>query len=133
MNEDYSLWIAGSRSFEIWRGDHIFDRFVREAVDVLGWPDEVITGACPDGIDSLASEWARDWSCTVTEYPAQWEQHRGHKAAYVRNQLCAEKADKGLFIWDGESRGTRMSIDLALDKGMPMILYTLPQWREITG
>ena len=128
---EYTLWVAGSRSFETWRGEYIFERYAEEAVAAFGGhPGKVITGACPEGIDDLGSEWARAWSIPVVEYPAEWHLYPGNQAAYVRNKMCAEKAERAFIIWDGVSKGTRMSIDLALDKGMPMVLYVLPGWRK---
>jgi len=64
----------------------------------------VVTGG-GDGINTLAQEWA---------------EFTGFDRDIIgQNTRIVERADKVLAVWDGESTGTRESIDTALDMGKP--------------
>lgn len=47
------------------------------------------------------------------EFPADWEAH-GKRAGFIRNQQIVNYADRVVAFWDGESKGTKSTIDMAL-------------------
>lgn len=123
---NYTLWVFGSRTFEWWKGEHIFERYANEAVDALGgYPDRVIHGGAT-GIDHLAHSWAHDHQIVVDVYPPQYHLYPNRVAPLERNVTLSYKADKALGIWDGRSKGTRHSLGLAMDRVLPMVFYVLP-------
>lgn len=71
------------------------------------------------GVDSWAEE---AFDEIIAKYPesvskrifqADWDTY-GKSAGYRRNELIVAAADKVIAFWDGESRGTKHTIDLAL-------------------
>jgi hypothetical protein len=83
-------------------------------------PITIVHGDAP-GLDSIAREWAIV-SCTAEEpHPADWEKH-GKKAGYLRNfEMVQLGADVCLAFPLGESKGTRMCMDLARAAGIPVM------------
>lgn len=49
----------------------------------------------------------------------------GFRAFYVRNKQIAYVCDRLIALWDGESRGTKMTIDLARKFGKQVDIWTL--------
>jgi hypothetical protein len=74
--------------------------------------DTVVSGGAR-GVDSWAEAAAKGVGMTVEIYPADWETH-GRSAGFKRNEDIIRAADKVYAVWDGASRGTKHSIDLAL-------------------
>ena len=73
------------------------------------------------GIDWLGKEWAINHDIPVHSFPANWSLH-GKSAGFIRNTEMAENADALIAVWDGESRGTKMMIDLAKKKGLKVFV-----------
>lgn len=106
---------------------------------------EVVCG-CADGPDKLGYEWAREKQILVRFFPA-WGAQRawalvhcdkhGHEvvellpfvrhsksAGHARNAAMAKYADALIAVYDGESRGTRGMIELAVSLNMPTFVMT---------
>jgi GH18 family chitinase len=64
------------------------------------------------GADSLAGRYSADYNIKIIEYFPDWNKH-GKSAGYIRNKLIVDKCDMLIAFWDGNSRGTKHSIDLA--------------------
>lgn len=87
---------------------------VRMVVDRLGEGDGVIIiSGDARGVDRTAQEEAASIGLVVEVYPAEWAIH-GKSAGYVRNVDMVKRADKVIAFWDGQSKGTRFSIEQAL-------------------
>lgn len=75
------------------------------------------------GADSMA---ARIWASLehpIEEYPADWETH-GKRAGYVRNHAMVNMAPVFcLAFLHGDSRGTKMTIDLCHKAHVPTTVY----------
>lgn len=84
----------------------------------------IITGGCPTGADKFAKEVAQRLDLDYIEYPADWVTN-GKKAGPIRNQqmIRKEQPDICLAFLDGESRGTRNTINLATKAGIPVITF----------
>lgn len=71
---------------------------------------EVISGMAR-GVDRIARDIAVASGITVHEMPAEWDKY-GKSAGYRRNAEMVDLATHGLIFWDGESKGTKHTIDL---------------------
>lgn len=77
---------------------------------------EIITGGAK-GVDKIAHKWARKHAHTTSVVKADWDLY-GKSAGPIRNREMAMRGDALVAIWDGESRGTRSMINIALDLGL---------------
>ena len=82
---------------------------------------EVVSGGAR-GADRLGELFAveRDMPCTT--FTPAWGR-LGKRAGYVRNEEMASYADALIAFWDGESRGTKHMIDIALREGLDVHVY----------
>ena len=96
---------------------------VREEHEVI---NPVIISGTARGPDKLGERWAGLRGFPVLRMPADWSKH-GKKAGYIRNQKMVTLSDAVIVFWDGVSRGTRHTMNLAKEMGKP--LYTLC-WRS---
>ena len=98
----------------------------REAVTryVLALPNDtvVISGGAP-GVDRIAEKTARVIGLKVEVYPADWFKH-GKRAGALRNQQIVDAADRIVAFWDGISKGTKITIDMAKRAGKPLEVIT---------
>ena len=100
--------IVGSRDWpvnpqKIWR-----------YIDRLDPGVDVILSGAARGVDSIAAAYGRKNNFRVMEFKADWD-NLGRGAGYIRNEALVAAADKVVAFWDGESKGTKHSIDLALE------------------
>lgn len=51
----------------------------------------------------------------MREFPANWSRW-GKRAGFIRNKEMVDNADALICLWDGTSRGTKMTLDLAMKK-----------------
>lgn len=106
--------IVGSREFaqpELVRG------FVRQLA--AKYPDAVVVSGAARGVDRIAEAEAKLSGLSVLSFPADWDTH-GKSAGFKRNAVIVANCDRLVAFWDGESKGTRHSIRLAQDKGLPV-------------
>jgi len=110
--------VAGSRS--------VTDgRVVAAAVTASGFNvTEVVSGTC-HGVDRLAERWAAARGIPVARFPADWR--LGRRAGVLRStamlRYAAAQGGALIAIWDGVSRGTRHTIDLAHQHSVPVYLH----------
>ena len=65
------------------------------------------------GADDIGRLWAKLNQVDYHEYPAKWELY--HLAAgHMRNPMIIQPANYVLAFWDGKSKGTKGSIDIAM-------------------
>lgn len=75
-----------------------------------------------EGADRFAQEWGKHNSLWVATVPAQWDRY-GKSAGYQRNvQMLSANPDVVLAAPGG--KGTAMMVDLARQKGTPVVLLT---------
>ena len=82
---------------------------------------EVITGNAR-GVDALAENYAARKEIPLKLFPADWEKY-GKPAGAIRNEQMAKYADALIAIWDGESSGTRIMIEMMNKVGKPVHLW----------
>lgn len=80
----------------------------------------LIAGAAR-GADTLAAVYAKNNNLKLEEYPAEWDKY-GKSAGYRRNTDMVDASDMVVAFWDGKSKGTKHSIDLALSKGKHLLV-----------
>jgi hypothetical protein len=85
--------------------------------------DEMLVGDAR-GVDALALRWARVKGVSSIVYPADWKKH-GKAAGPIRNAEMVSDGDLLIAFWDGFSRGTKNTIDLARQKGIPVCLFCI--------
>lgn len=61
---------------------------------------EVVSGACPTGIDALGEAWARSQGLPIRKFPAAWGKH-GRAAGPIRNEEMALYAQGCIVIHTG--------------------------------
>lgn len=88
---------------------------IRRYVDKLPATATVVSGGSP-GVDTMAEHAARARGLRVRVFRADWKRH-GRGAGMVRNSKIIANADIVLAFWDGQSRGTKDSIDKAMAAG----------------
>lgn len=119
--------VCGSRDFSDAEAlkkallDFHFDRW--EGPPALGKIDTIIAGEAR-GADMLAKTFAHRFSFKYQGFPALWNQY-GKRAGYLRNQQMLDegKPDIVFAFWDGQSRGTKMMIELAQKAGVEVKIF----------
>lgn len=85
--------------------------------------DAIISGGA-NGIDSLAADYAKGRNLQLVEYRPDYAQY-GRGATFIRNRQIIENADMVVAFWNGESRGTKYSIDYAKKIGRTTLIVTI--------
>lgn len=110
--------ITGSRNWE--DAD-----LIRKVFNQVDEKQEVtlISGACPDGADSIAEQVADELGWAIERHPADWDKW-GKRAGYVRNQEMVDSGvDLCLAFIRNNSRGASMTADLATKAAIPTLKY----------
>ena len=90
----------------------------------------VVHGACPRGVDSMASMWARahasaGWNVTEEPHPARWDRYR-KLAGFIRNQEMVDAgADSYLTFIKDHSRGATDCLNRLIKARIPGGVYEL--------
>lgn len=111
--------IVGSRNFNNYEllKDTILNKF--DIFDIT----EIVSGGAT-GADLLGAQFAKEYSIKLTEFLPDWTTY-GKSAGYIRNKDIVNHADVVIAFWDGKSKGTKHSIDIAKkeNKQCEVILY----------
>lgn len=100
------ILIAGSRS---WTNHRIIQEYIHSLPESV----TIITGGAK-GADSIAHEIAKRAGLQTKVYLADWNKY-GRGAGMIRNKEMIADADMVCCFWDGESTGTKNTIDLAIN------------------
>lgn len=112
-DEPIRLAVVGSRSFNDYK-------FLSE---ILQWYDvKLIISGGARGADSLARRFAEEHNLPLREFIPEWGRH-GRSAGYLRNEQIVEACDEVVAFWNGKSRGTKHTIDIAEQQGKPVSVY----------
>jgi len=85
---------------------------------------EVIISGGADGVDSFAGEWASQHKIKLLVIDPQWHKF-GKSAGARRNQEIVNASDKILILWDGKSRGTKITLNMARKAKKPLQLFVI--------
>jgi hypothetical protein len=120
--------VVGSRSFN----DYEYMRARLDALYITVKDSrmlELVSGGAR-GADKFAEDYAVERKLLMRVYPADWDRY-GKSAGYKRNQQIVDYADIVVAFWDGQSKGTKHSIDLAVKQNKQVLIYT--DWKGKNG
>ena len=122
----YRVLVTGSRTWTdkqaIWQALATIARELPADRDLI-----VVEGACPNGADRIAYEWASSFGAIVEAHPALWRNHGVYnpQAGLARNRRMVELgADVVLAFIRNGSRGASHCADLAEQAGIPVKRWT---------
>jgi hypothetical protein len=95
---------------------------VTDYVRALPRGASVVTGSA-SGVDAAATRAAREKGIPVQVMPASFEELADAGKAAARNQRLVDACDVLVAFWDGSSRGTRATVDRALDAGKEVHVF----------
>ncbi len=107
------LLIVGSRSIQ----DYDLSALIPDNTDLI------ISGGAK-GVDTLAEQYADKHKISKLIIRPQYEVY-GKAAPILRNQKMVEIADTVLVIWDGQSKGTKSTIQYAKKLQKNLILVQI--------
>lgn len=85
-------------------------------------PEMIISGGAI-GIDTLARQFAEQNNIPLIEFLPEYSKY-GRKAPLMRNIQIVENCDSVMAFWDGNSPGTKFTINYARKVGKPFkIIY----------
>lgn len=87
-----------------------------------GYQISCVVSGTARGVDRAGEIYAQCNVIPVKQFPANWDTH-GKSAGYKRNAVMAENADALIAVWDGQSRGTKHMVDIAVNKGLRVFIY----------
>jgi len=87
----------------------------------LGVPDvEIISGGA-SGADAMGEKFAHIYQVPITVFRPKWNE-LGKSAGFIRNKQIVDACDMVLAFWDGNSKGTKHTIDLAKEAKKPTFI-----------
>lgn len=121
------LAVVGSRSFTDYQ-------LLKEEIDKIRKDHKIegLVSGGAKGADSLAEEYARKNGLEITVFYPDWKKY-GRRAGYIRNEKIVNACDRLIAFWDGQSRGTNHSINMARDQGTEydIIFYNSPFYKKV--
>ncbi len=82
----------------------------------------IITGSA-SGVDAAATKAARARGIPVQVLPASFDELADATRSAARNQRLVDACDVLVAFWDGASKGTRATVDRALDSGKEVHVF----------
>ena len=107
--------IVGSRRFS--EPSRVIDY-----VNALPPRASVITGSA-SGVDAAATKAARAKGIAVQVIPASFDELADAGRSAARNQRLVDACDVLVAFWDGTSKGTRTTVERALDSGKEVHVF----------
>ncbi len=103
--KDIKLAIVGSRNFNNY--STVFTEIFKlhESYNII----KIVSGGAK-GADKLAEQYAQELNIPTKIIYADWDTY-GKRAGYIRNKLIWDEVDLIIAFWDGESKGTKHTID----------------------
>jgi hypothetical protein len=105
------LAVVGSRNFNDYS---LMKRYLDKIHSVE--PITCIISGGAKGADILSERWARENNIDTKIFKPEWDKY-GKKAGFLRNVDIITYSNKVIAYWDGVSKGTKHSIDLANKEG----------------
>lgn len=104
--------VIGSRSFN----DYGLLKETLASLEI----SEIVSGGAK-GADSLAEQYAKEANIKTLIFKPDWAKH-GKSAGFKRNVDIISNSDMVVAFWDGESKGTKHSIDTAEKQGKKVLI-----------
>jgi len=96
---------------------------VTEYVNGLPPRASIVTGSA-SGVDAAATQAARTRGLAVRVLPASFDELADASKSAARNQRLVDACDVLVAFWDGSSKGTRETVERALDSGKEVHVFT---------
>ena len=112
-----TLALIGSRGFNNY---NLLKSILYPNIDNI---TKIISGGA-NGADKLGEFFAKENNIDIHIFYPNWTKY-GKRAGFIRNQYIIESCTHVIAFWDGESKGTKSSIDLAIknNKKIKIIYY----------
>lgn len=111
----YNVAVIGSRGFDDYG-------YLKGCLDEIEAHIHTVISGGAIGADTLACRWAVENDKDVEIYKPDYNKYE-KIAPLKRNELIIAAADCGVAFWDGKSRGTKYTLDLAEKKDVPFLIY----------
>jgi NADP-dependent 3-hydroxy acid dehydrogenase YdfG len=95
---------------------------VTDYVNALPPRASVITGSA-SGVDAAVTRAARAKGIAVQVMPASFDELADAGRSAARNQRLVDACDVLVAFWDGSSKGTRATVERALDSGKEVHVF----------
>ena len=95
---------------------------VSEYVNSLPPRASIITGSA-SGVDAAATKAARARGIAIQVMPAAFDELVDSRKSDARNQRLVDACDVLVAFWDGTSKGTRNTVERALDAGKEVHVF----------
>jgi predicted Rossmann fold nucleotide-binding protein DprA/Smf involved in DNA uptake len=95
---------------------------VSDYVNALPPRASIITGSA-SGVDAAATKAARIRGIAVQVMPAGFDELADERKSAARNQRLVDACDVLVAFWDGNSKGTRSTVDRALSAGKEVHVF----------
>lgn len=125
-----NVLIAGGRTFNNYLA---FKQVVKEQLEHFETPFDgdydinIITGLAHSGPDNMAIQYAREFGCQLTGWPALWDKYQ-KRAGMIRNaHMGKQDLHYAIVFWDGESHGTKNMIELLAKNNIAHFIYIYPK------
>jgi hypothetical protein len=106
-----NIAVVGSRTYK--NEDYILNNILETLKkENLSIENIVVFSGGAKGVDTIAAESMKAMGAKVNEIIPNWKKYR-KAAGIVRNKELVGNADIVIAFWDGRSRGTKNSINLA--------------------
>ena len=106
--------IVGSRKYQ-----HIHK--IKRAIEFFSHYDcEIVSGGAY-GVDTIAETFAKEFGIPATIFPADWDAY-GKRAGAMRNKQIVDYADVIIAFWDGQSKGTQITVGMAKRAGKKVLV-----------
>lgn len=116
------LAIVGSRGFNDY---DLMRSIIPDILISSGQLNHSIVSGGAKGADTLAEMFAQEYMLPITLFYPEWDKY-GKSAGMIRNRQIVDYCNGLVAFWDGKSKGTANSIELAKEKGkLIKIIYYL--------
>jgi len=100
--------VVGSRNFCDYS---FFAEKLEQIISNLEGEIEFISGGCHNSADELIKRYCKEHNYNLTEYLPDWDLHK-KAAGIIRNKLIVNECTHLIAYYDGQSKGTKSSIDM---------------------
>lgn len=116
-----NLGVVGSRGFN----DYDLMKKELDKINKISKIGLIISGGA-NGADKLAEKYAVENGIKTIIFLPEWDKYPGKSAGPIRNRKIVENSDMVIAFWDGISKGTLSSINIAkeLDTKLEVVQYT---------
>lgn len=94
-----------------------------EAVLNVSKDDTIISGGAK-GIDTLAANYAKEKNISLIEFLPDYKKN-GRAATFIRNREIVDNSNVVVAFWNGNSKGTKYTLDYARKKNKRIIVVSI--------